>query len=602
MEEEQREQEKPLSLLDRIKNSIQKKNSGEDLEKEEFDESKVLTEPDTTVEDTGPPLGRGVMDVSTDSLLFTIWKEWKEASDEGGGGVDEIEALEEIEAMDLVLESYGAQELPLSDTEVERETERAKVELMMKAKQYKTMTAANEEGVVPNLDAYMIIHIAHTRMAAWAFVFPPSGEGKPLQKAQAYMALHESSVRSGIDEGAIEYLVKEQPYFRLVPIAYGKPMVPGTDGTVIEMFKRKMDKSFAVNERGEVDYRVQNYIQPVHVGDVICDSTPPTDGTDGYDVLGTILPAKHGQPARLLAGQNTTLNEEKTQITAAMDGRILFEGERFNVKPLFFVQGDVDLRVGNIEFLGDVHVTGDVRDDFIIHASGSVTVDGIVEGAYIDAGRDVIIAKGILGDEKAVIKAGGNVQTEFIESCIIYAGDTVQASSIISSYIYSDNMITSRVGRGTVIGGKLVAANLIDVKIIGCRAERVTTLVVGEKPYAEYKKEEIASDLSDIAKEKDEIERMNGSEDAEIDEQNQERLQKATKYRLRKAILMMQEAHLKKELEEFEDVETDFKASRIKVDIIYPITKVHIRDYTYTISKETQGCLIHHGEEEIELQ
>lgn len=51
------------------------------------------------------------------------------------------------------------------------------------------------------------------------------------------------------------------------------------------------------------------------------------------------------------------------------------------MKPLFYVYGDVDFNVGNIDFLGDVHISGDVREDFVVHATGTVTVDGLVEGA-----------------------------------------------------------------------------------------------------------------------------------------------------------------------------------------------------------------------------
>lgn len=596
--EERQEPNKNLSLFERIKQNILKKNK--DSAQEETEEE-IVSE---NVEDTSDIIsGRGVVSISTDSLLFSIWKEWKDAYDSKADIEEQNveETMEELEELELVLEAPGTQEIPMSDEEIEMEKQRAAVQLMMKSKSYHQLIQPKENGEVPNLDAYMVIHVAQRHMAAWAFVFPPSGQGMPLKKSQVYMALQEYSVSAGINEKAIDYLVEEQPYFKLVPIAYGTPMVPGTDGTIREMFKREVEKTFAVNERGDVDYRVQNYIQSVHTGDVICETVPPIEGKDGLDVLGTVIPKKEGQPAKLLAGQNTTLNEDKTQIIASMDGHLVFESGKFHVKPLFYVKGDVDLSVGNIDFLGDVHIEGDVRDDFVVRATGTVTVDGLVEGAIIEAGKDVIIAKGILGDEKAVIKAGGNVQTEYIENCIIYAGDTVQAGSIISSYVHSDNCIVVRVGRGTIIGGKMVAANLIDAKIIGCRAERMTELIVGELPYTENKKEELAESLEKIQKEKKEIEHMAGNISHAIVETDPAKLQKAANLRLRQSVLTMQEAHLKKQLEQFEDKSTEVVNCKIVGDTVYPVTKVRIHDYTCTVTEKTMSCRIHISENEIKL-
>lgn len=587
------EDSKRLSLLDRIKESILKKNdqSGEESEKSE------AVEP-VSIEASH---GRGVFNVSEDSLLFSLWSEWKRTVDVLESGEPVKEKPVSMETFELVLEAADAKEIPMTDEEIELEKQRATLQLMVKAKNHEAMIKPNEEGIAPDTDSYMVVHVAQRRMAAWAFVFPPSGNGAPLKHEQVHMALHEYSVKFGVDYDVINYIVNEQPYFKLIPIAYGKPMVPGKDGTIVEKYKRKMEKMFAIGERGEVDYRVQNYIQTVHAGDVLCEAIPPTHGRDGCDVLGTLIPAKEGVPVKLLAGQNAALNEEKTQIVASMDGHLQYENGRFNVKALFFVPGDVDFNVGNIDYLGDVHIAGDVRDDFVIHATGTVTVDGLVEGAVIEAGKDVFIAKGILGDEKAVIKAGGNVQTEYIENCIIYAGDTVRAGSIISSFVYSDNQIIVRAGRGTIIGGKMVAANLIDAKVIGCRTERPMNLTVGELPYIQQQKEEIMQSLKEIGKEKEEVERSIRFLSRNLEETDPEKLQNAANFRLRKSILAMKENHLYKQLSDFEDKKTDIENCRIIADTIYPITRIFIKDAAYTVTMQSTGCKVHKGIDGIEL-
>lgn len=585
------EQRRYTNLFERLKEGILKKNLKDDDEKNE-----TADEEEPSYKKT--PLGRGVISITEESPLGAVWREWKEQNSEGRAQQEE---KAETELPELVLEPAGTKRLPLDDEEIEKEKQHAAIHLMMKATQYQKLVRSGEDGQGADIDAYIVVYVAQKRMAAWVCVFPPHGEGKPLRRAQLYMELQEHSVSSGIDQKAMDYLIEEQPYFTLVPIASGTPMIHGENGSIIEKFKRKVDKTFAVNERGDVDYRVQNYIQTIHTGDVICESVPPTMGKDGMDVLGAVIPAKNGEPAKLLAGQNTGLNEDKTQIIAMMDGHLQYESGKFQVKPLFYVSGDVDYTVGNIDFLGDVHISGDVREDFIVHATGTVTVDGLVEGAVIEAGKDIFIAKGILGDEKAVIKAGGNVQTEYIENCIIYAGDTVRAGSIISSCINSDNQIIARVGRGTVIGGRLIAAHLIDARIIGCRTERPTSLIVGELPYIQEQKEEIAESLQKIAKEKEEIDRNISFLDRGIAETEPDKMKNAANLRLRKSVLSMQEKHLQNQLKEFDERGTDIPDCRIKADTVYPVTKIRIKDYSYTVNEKTMDCKIHISKDEIEL-
>lgn len=333
MEEEKKDLNKHLSLFERIKESILKKNGEDELEPSETEQASETVSHEFEDE---PAAGRGVVNVSPDSLLFSIWKDWKEISEADNAKEENLEeTLNELEGLEIVLEESGAQELPLNNSEIELEKQRAAVQLMIKSKKYHQLIQPNEEGEVPNLDAYIVIHVAQRRMAAWAFVFPPSGAGKPLKRSQVYMALHEHSVCAGINQDAVNYLIEEQPYFKLVPIAYGTPMIPGKDGSIEERFKREVEKTFAVNERGDVDYRVQNYIQSIRTGDVICEAIPPTDGVDGVDVLGSVIPAKNGEPAKLLAGQNTTLSEDKTKIVASMDGHLMYESGKFHKTAVF---------------------------------------------------------------------------------------------------------------------------------------------------------------------------------------------------------------------------------------------------------------------------
>ena len=49
-----------------------------------------------------------------------------------------------------------------------------------------------------------------------------------------------------------------------------------------------------------------------------------------------------------------------------------------------------------------------------MNVEGSLEVDGVIEGAIVNAGKDIVVHQGIHGMDKAVIKAGGSLTTNFI--------------------------------------------------------------------------------------------------------------------------------------------------------------------------------------------
>ena len=273
-----------------------------------------------------------------------------------------------------------------------------------------------------------------------------------------------------------------------------------------------------------------------------------------------------------------------------MDGHLQFKGNKFHVEPTYYVRGNVDFGVGNINYMGDVHITGDVRENFVIQATGNITIGGIVEGAVIEAGGDVSVGSGILGDDKAVIKAGGSVRAAYIENAIVFASGDVYAGSIIASEVFSDTKIEVRTGRGTIIGGQLVAGQKIDATCIGSRAERLTRLVGGELPYVQKQREEIQTTLSHLAEEIAGIEKELQSIDGmEIDQMTPEMTKKGADYRLRKSVLGMQEAHFKKELEEIEEKSGDLSKCRVTAVTIYPITEIRLLDQSVVVRDKLTG-------------
>ena len=62
-------------------------------------------------------------------------------------------------------------------------------------------------------------------------------------------------------------------------------------------------------------------------------------------------------------------------------------------------------------------------------------MDGIVEGAELVAGGQIILKRGIQGTGRGKMKAGTNIVSKFIESATAEAGGFIQTESIMHSNV-----------------------------------------------------------------------------------------------------------------------------------------------------------------------
>ena len=247
-----------------------------------------------------------------------------------------------------------------------------------------------------------------------------------------------------------------------------------------------------------MDYASISFIQNVEEGDVICRIIEPTPGEDGKTVLGQELPARVGRAAAVPKGRNTALTDDGTALVATKTGHVEFSGRTFQVKPVMEIEGNVDYSTGHINFLGDVHVHGDVCTGFTVRAMGNITVDGVVEAASVEAGGDLIMVKGAQGDNRAVLRAGHSIFAKYLENCCLYAMEDLHADCVINCDVYCDGLVEVRSGRGTIIGGSIRAAHEVSAGVLGARSECRTDVVLGGLPCQEFDREVLVREIAEL--------------------------------------------------------------------------------------------------------
>ena len=269
----------------------------------------------------------------------------------------------------------------------------------------------------PSMDALPFVYVSSDRMYAFIMAFPPTGWGKELDRGLLYEALEKKKVTYGVDEELLDKLSEDyNRYFHLFLIAKGNKPMNGDNGYIVDYFLRHVERLPEMDEFGNVDYTSLGSEQNVKKGDLICEVIPPTEGIAGRTVLNQELRCRNGKSVSLPKGKNTEVSEDGYKLLAAIDGRVEFSGRYFSVRPLLEISGNVDYSTGNINFIGDVLIKGDVCSGFSVRAMGDIKVCGVVESCEIEAGGDLIVVKGIVGNMETIVRSHHNLTAVFILS------------------------------------------------------------------------------------------------------------------------------------------------------------------------------------------
>jgi uncharacterized protein (DUF342 family) len=125
-----------------------------------------------------------------------------------------------------------------------------------------------------------------------------------------------------------------------------------------------------------------------------------------------------------------------------------------------------------------------VRDCFLVKATGSVEVKGLIEAATIEAGLDLNALGGFAGRERGHVIIGRNLLGKYLDN--VY-GHVKQDLSIDREVINCELIINGdiRSPRGSIIGGRVAPTGVVEIGSLGSNAGVVTELVIGSVPALE---------------------------------------------------------------------------------------------------------------------
>lgn len=323
-----------------------------------------------------------------------------------------------------------------------------------------------------------VLAISPDKMQAYARFYPPSAEGERMTAGEFLSDLVHKSIRFGILEDEITGFFANPQYCTNIKVAEGKPARHGTDAKIEYYFETDLSTKPTLKEDGSVDFFNLKTVSHCKQGDVLARLFPEDPGEPGRSVYDEMIKPREVRPEKLNFGKNVILSEDRLEITAAVDGHVTLSNGVVSVSNILQVE-NVDISTGNIDYDGSVVVKGNVCANFSVKAKGNIEVYGVVEGAWMEAGGNIIIARGMNGMAKGILKADGNVVAKFIENAKVRTGGYVSTESILHSEVIAGTDIQVTGKRGFITGGRVSAMDLIQVKTLGSMMGADTLVEVG---------------------------------------------------------------------------------------------------------------------------
>jgi len=357
----------------------------------------------------------------------------------------------------------------------------------------------------PEYDSMMTAEITEDEMRAFAHFTPARYTGKHMELDEVLEILKNSGAVSGVQEKDIVKYLEEMDYSQPLLAAKGTLPYNGKDAYV-DYKVRTESSSVKFKEdpdTDQVDFKELELLENVVIGQILAVKVPAEEGIPGRTITNKILPAKSGKDNAIKFGKGTILSEDGLELSAEINGQVVYKHGKISVEPVYVVGGDVSLETGNIVFLGSVIIHGSVQDNFSVKAAGNIEVKGTVQKAFLEAEGNILVRQGISGREEAKVEStGGSIIAKFIQNANIVAEDNVIVpEGILHSNVDAGEKIISLGRRARIVGGLIRAGSEVNARMLGAEVSTNTEIRVGINPKILQEIKELHNEIENLTEE-----------------------------------------------------------------------------------------------------
>ncbi len=450
-------------------------------------------------------------------------------------------------------------------------------------------------------DAILAVDIAKDEMQATITVSAPSPGGSDIPAEKIINTIKGQGVVAGIEEDKIEAFVDMPVYNVPYEVAAAVQPVHGTDAYIEYKFETDRTKlKLKETENGQVDFKELNLIQNVVEGQPLAIKILPQRGKGGKTIMGRYLEARNGKDVPIPIGQNTKLDKDGRTIIAEKSGHVTLVGDKITVEEVYEVPG-VNIKTGNITYMGTVVCRGNVDDGFSIKADGNIEIYGSVGNCHIEAGGDIVISQGVMGRDEGEIISSKSVWARFLQNVKVTAEEYIVVNdNIMNSEVTAMKKILLKGKRAQIIGGHLFATEEITAKNVGSSGGGIETILeVGYDPRKKQRLLELSEMHANILKQLEEVDlniqtlENNKKVRRSLPKEKEEAL---NNFRAQRIELMDESEKMTAEMDDINSRLRELKTVGCvnASGSVYPGCKIYVRDELDEVRSETKGVTFYY--------
>lgn len=451
----------------------------------------------------------------------------------------------------------------------------------IKAQEYVNPLLLADVEMIPEAERCVVSFTEKAEQALVRF-YPPSTGGNLLTLDDIVSDLQFAGIKHGIRKKAIQHFLDNREYCRDYIMAKATAPIEGHDASIEYFFDINATAKPKQNEDGSVDFHQLGNIELAEEGMKLATLTPADKGRPGISVLGTPLPPKKVKVLRLRYGRNIRMSDDKCNLYAEVPGHVTLVEDMVMLSDVYRVPANVDASTGDIKFNGTVEVTGNVNTGYAIDATGDIVVNGVVEGAVLNSGGNIVLKRGMQGMERGELRAAGNITAKFLENCKVKCEGGLMADAVLHSEVECKEAIEIKGKKGLINGGFMRTYATITATSIGSTMGTSTTVeVMSERELAlrrndlKEKVEEKESELKKIEAVAETVKQLLAQK-KEITPEQHEYIRQATKVKP----LIKKEIHeMKYEADSLQEMIDKNRGSCIKVNgELFSGVKIIVKD------------------------
>jgi uncharacterized protein len=290
--------------------------------------------------------------------------------------------------------------------------------------------------------------------------------------------LHELGIRHGIDEDGVKQLLETYEASGEAAdtvVATGTAASAGKGPYLYDTYKHRV----IAEEDGDTDVRALQQRFTVKKDQIVAEIAYKTDAVEGCTIFGDTIEAPEGAPLEVEVGDG--IRPEGLKFIAEHDGIPEVTETAVQMTNDLVHEGNINLASGNIDFDGSVQIVGNIEEGSFVNVNGDLRVMGMIQGGTVKVSGMVTVEGGIMGDDRSIVRCGGDIFAEFFSNAtIVGGGGLICPKSLMTCHISVVNSVELTGDEESVIaGGSISSGEDVKAAYLGRGEGSVTHIQAG---------------------------------------------------------------------------------------------------------------------------